>query len=109
MQRSRLLTVIATTVSLAAPLTAQTLDTSVVSAFRWRNVGPSNFMGRLSDVQGVPGPSKTIYVAAAAGGIFKSTNNGISWRPIFDDKEVASGGMIAIAPSDTNVVYVGTG
>src|ERR1700742_4551166 len=74
----------------AAPASAQGLDSSVVSAFRWRNVGPSNFMGRLSDVQGIPGPSKTLSVAAASGGIWKSTNFGISWRPVFDDQSVSA-------------------
>ena len=93
----------------AAPLAAQTLDSSVTSGFRWRNVGPSNFMGRLSDVQGIPSPSKTIYVATAAGGVWKSPNNGVTWRPIFDDKEISSAGMLAIAPSDTNIIYLGTG
>ena len=90
MHRSRLLTVVAgvAAVALAAPAPAQMLDSSVVTAFRWRNVGPSNFMGRVSDVQGIPGPSKTLYIASAAGGIWKSNNNGISWRPIFDDKDV---------------------
>ena len=91
------------------PLAAQALDSTTVSAFRWRNVGPSNFMGRLADVQGIPSPSKTIYVSAAAGGVWKSTNNGTTWRPIFDDKDVASGGMLAIAPTDTNIVWLGTG
>src|SRR4051812_4839965 len=106
MNRATLLSLSA--VLAAAPLAAQTLDTSVVNAFRWRNVGPSNFMGRLSDVQGIPG-SKTIYVAAAGGGIWKSINGGISWRPIFDDKDVAAFGMLAIAPSDTNTIYAGSG
>jgi photosystem II stability/assembly factor-like uncharacterized protein len=95
--------------AVAAPTPAQMLDSSVLSAFRWRNVGPSNFMGRVSDVQGIPGPSKTLYVAAAAGGIWKSNNNGITWRPIFDDKDVVSFGMLAIAPTDTNIIYAGTG
>ncbi|MEP6831751.1 MAG: hypothetical protein ABJB74_00095, partial [Gemmatimonas sp.] len=94
---------------LVAGLSAQALDSSVTSAFRWRNVGPSNFMGRLSDVQGIPSPSKTVYVSAAAGGIWKSMNNGISWRPIFDDKDVISMGMLAIAPTDTNIIWAGTG
>ena len=109
MQRSRFFTAVAAALVLSAPLSAQTLDSTVIAAFRWRNVGPSNFMGRLSDVQGIPSPSKTVYVAAAAGGVWKSINNGVSWRPIFDDKDVASAGMLAIAPSDTNVVYLGTG
>ena len=112
MQRSRVLTAVAgvaSALALAAPAAAQGLDSSAVAAFRWRNVGPSNFMGRVSDVQGIPSPSKTLYVAAAGGGIWKSTNFGITWRPIFDDKDVVAMGMLAIAPSDTNVIYAGTG
>ncbi len=112
MQRPRVLTAVAgvaAAVALAAPASAQMLDSSVVAAFKWRNVGPSNFMGRVSDVQGIPSPSKTLYIAAAGGGIWKSTNNGITWRPIFDDKDVVAMGMLAIAPSDTNVIYAGTG
>ncbi|HVX42160.1 MAG TPA: hypothetical protein VHB25_21545 [Gemmatimonadaceae bacterium] len=112
MQRSRLLTALAgvtAAVVLAVPASAQMLDSSVVAAFKWRNVGPSNFMGRVSDVEGIPSPSKTLYIAAAGGGIWKSTNNGLTWRPIFDDKDVVAMGMLAIAPSDTNVIYAGTG
>src|SRR6476660_6939268 len=76
MQRTRFVTAVTVAAMCAAPLpvSAQTLDSSVIAAFRWRNVGPSNFMGRLSDVQGIPGPSKTVYVTAAAGGIWKTTN-----------------------------------
>src|SRR5438046_1817729 len=84
---------------------AQSLDSSTVSGFRWRTVGPANFMGRTSDVVGIPGPSKTLFVAAAGGGIWKSTNNGVSWRPIFDDKDIIAMGMLAIAPSDTNTIW----
>jgi len=102
---------LAATLSLGAPLllAAQPLDSSTVAAMRWRNVGPANFMGRLSDVVGIPSPSKTVFVAAAAGGIWKSTNNGITWRPTFDDKRVISMGVLAIAPSDTMQVWAGTG
>src|SRR5437763_293513 len=112
MQRSRLIsaaTGAATALAIATTVSAQSLDSSVVGAFRWRQVGPSNFMGRLSDVQGIPSPSKTIYVSAAGGGIWKSQNNGQTWKPIFDDKDVISMGMLAIAPSDTNIVWAGTG
>jgi photosystem II stability/assembly factor-like uncharacterized protein len=111
MQRSRLLVVAVglAAIAIAAPASAQMLDSSVVAAFRWRNVGPSNFMGRVSDVQGIPSPSKTLYIASAGGGIWKSNNNGISWRPIFDDKDVVAMGMLAIAPTDTNIIYAGTG
>jgi photosystem II stability/assembly factor-like uncharacterized protein len=93
----------------AAPLGAQGLDSATLAGLRWRNVGPANFMGRVSDVAGIPGPSKTLFVAAAGGGIWKSTNNGQTWRPVFDDKRVISMGMLAIAPSDTMQVWAGTG
>src|SRR6185436_7070355 len=50
------------------------LDSTTIAGFRWRNVGPANTMGRISDVVGLPSPSKTFFAAAAAGGIWKSTN-----------------------------------
>ncbi len=81
------------------------LDSLTVAGHRWRTVGPANFMGRLSDVVGIPSPSKTVFIAAAAGGIWKSTNNGITWRPTFDDKRVISMGMLAIAPTDLFKLY----
>ncbi|AMW05880.1 WD40/YVTN/BNR-like repeat-containing protein [Gemmatimonas phototrophica] len=94
---------------LTSSLSAQALDSATVAGMRWRTVGPANFMGRLSDVVGIPSPSKTVFVAAAGGGIWKSTNNGITWRPTFDDKRIISMGMLAIAPSDTQQVWAGTG
>src|SRR6476469_852302 len=83
---------------LPGALSAQSLDSATVAGFRWRSVGPSNFMGRMTDVVGIPGPSKTVFVSAAAGGIWKTINNGVTWRPLFDDKNVASVGALAIAP-----------
>src|SRR5579862_7952503 len=112
MHRSRLTSVIAgaaASAALALPLFGQSLDSATVAGFRWRTVGPANFNGRVSDVQGIPGPSKTLFVAAAGGGIWKSMNNGITWRPVFDDKRVISMGMLAISPSDTQQVWAGTG
>ena len=111
MLRSPVLTSLSLVASalLAGDLSAQTLDSMTVAGLRWRNVGPANFMGRMSDVVGIPGPSKTLFVATAAGGIWKTMNNGITWRPVFDDKRVISMGMLAIAPSDTQQVWAGTG
>src|SRR3954470_2797480 len=111
MLRRRLLSLTAGTALLvvARVTSAQTLDSSTVAGFKWRTVGPANFMGRLSDVVGIPSPSKTMFVAAAGGGIWKTTNNGVTWRPVFDDKSVVAMGMLAIAPSDTNIVWAGTG
>ena len=78
------------------------VDSSTLAAFKWRLVGPANTMGRVSDVTGIPSPSKTLFVAAAGGGIWKSTNNGTTWRPVFDHERVVAMGMLAIAPSDTH-------
>ena len=95
----------------AAPISAQqnTIDSTLLSAIRWRPIGPANMGGRITDVEGIPSPSRTFYVAAAAGGIWKTINGGTTFRPVFDNERVASLGDLAIAPSDTNVVYVGTG
>ncbi len=105
----RLLAGVVVLVAFASAATAQTLDSVSIAGLRWRNVGNANFMGRLSDVVGIPGPSKTLFVAAAGGGIWKSQNNGLTWRPVFDDKRIISMGMLAIAPSDTMQIWAGTG
>ena len=92
----------------AGPASAQTLDSLTLNAMRWRTVGPANFEGRVTDIDGIPG-SATFFVAAAAGGVWKTTNGGITFRPTFDTYPCASTGAIAIAPSDTQTVYLGTG
>ncbi|GAC1649510.1 MAG: hypothetical protein NVS4B3_06710 [Gemmatimonadaceae bacterium] len=65
--------------------------------------------GRVTDVAGIPSPSKTFFVATAGGGIWKTMNAGTTFRPVFDGERVVSMGALAIAPSDTNVIYAGTG
>ena len=85
------------------------VDSATLAGMRWRQVGPANMSGRVTDVEGIPG-SKTFYFAAAAGGIWKTTNNGTTYQPVWrGDRGVISMGDIAIAPSDTNVIYAGTG
>jgi len=96
-----------TSTSAAAPL--GTIDSVTLAGFRWRSLGPANFGGRVADVAAIPSPSKTFYVATAAGGIWKTTNAGTTFRPIFDNQRVVSMGALAIAPSDTNQVWAGTG
>lgn len=88
---------------------AQTIDSATIAALRWRNVGSANTMGRVADVEGIPWPSRTLFVATAGGGLWKSTNFGTTFRPIFDNYGIASMGDLAIAPSDTNTLYLGTG
>jgi photosystem II stability/assembly factor-like uncharacterized protein len=76
----------------------------------WQSIGPSNHTGRMTsiavaDVQG----QRNIYVGAASGGVWKSANRGLTWRPIFEHEATASIGDVAVAPSNPNVVWVGTG
>ncbi|MHB1222986.1 MAG: WD40/YVTN/BNR-like repeat-containing protein [Gemmatimonadaceae bacterium] len=93
-----------------APATGATaIDSVTLAGMPWRQVGPANMGGRVTDVEGIPSPSRTFYVAAAAGGIWKTRNAGTTFQPVFYDQRVASMGDIAIAPSDTNTVYAGSG
>ena len=79
-----------------------------LAGLSYRLVGPPAG-GRVSRVAGVPGDPFTYYAATASGGVWKSEDGGVRWKPIFDDQPVSSIGSIAIAPSDPNVVYVGSG
>lgn len=85
------------------------LSETVLSSLEWRSIGPANMSGRVTDVEGIPSPSKTFYVASAAGGIWKTTNNGVTFRPLFQNERVVSLGDLAIAPSDTLQIWAGTG
>src|SRR5438128_505334 len=79
----------------------------VFGQLHWRFVGPMG--NRVTTVAGVPGNPLVYYAGAASGGIFKTVDGGIHWQPIFDGQPVASIGSIAVAPSDPNVVWAGTG
>ena len=109
MRLHRLLAACVGTAVLGTAVHAQAIDQAVIDGLRWRNIGPANMQGRVADVEGIPSPSRTFFVAAAAGGVWKTTNNGVTFRPVFDNYGVASLGDLAIAPSDTNVLYLGTG
>jgi photosystem II stability/assembly factor-like uncharacterized protein len=76
--------------------------------FRFRFVGP-RVGNRIAAASGVPSDPNTYYAGAASGGVWKSTDGGNRWEPIFDKQPVAAIGAIAVAPSDPNVVWVGTG
>ncbi|HEX6941097.1 MAG TPA: hypothetical protein VF158_16890 [Longimicrobiales bacterium] len=99
----------------AQPLHAQQdrdprpIEAVLLESLEWRSIGPANFGGRITDIEGIPSPSKTFFVAAATGGIWKTTNNGTTFRPVFDGHRVISMGDLAIAPSDTMQIWAGTG
>ena len=78
------------------------------TALKWRLIGPFRG-GRVLAVTGVSGEPNTYYFGAVAGGVWKTTDGGVNWEPIFDKQPIASIGAIAVAPSDPNVIYVGTG
>lgn len=82
---------------------------SVLDKLQWRCVGPANPGGRIDDVAVVESDPRIIYVATASGGLWKTINNGVTWKPIFDNQTTSSIGDVTVAPSDPDVVWVGTG
>ncbi len=87
----------------------QLLQQSPYKSLQWRLTGPDNRSGRSTDVAGVTGNPAIIYAAFATGGLWKSEDAGNSWKPLFDKEATQSIGNIALAPSDPNTLYVGTG
>ncbi len=95
-------------VAKSAPKSAQDKPFDPYQALTLRQIGPA-VGGRITSVTGVIQDSNVFYAAAAQGGVWKSTNGGLNWEPIFDDQDTQSIGAIAVAPSDPNVLYVGSG
>jgi len=83
------------------------ISPDLYKALKYRYIGPIG--NRVSAVVGVPGQPNVYYAGAASGGIFKSTDGGVHWQPIFDGQPVASIGALAVATSDPNVIWAGTG
>src|SRR6266576_5911760 len=92
----------------ASATPAPQVDPKLFSGMRWRQVGPFRG-GRALAIEGVLGEPNTWYFGAVAGGVWKTTDGGANWIPLFDKQDISSIGAIAVAPSDHNVIYAGTG
>ena len=85
------------------------INASAYKKLQWRNVGPDNISGRCTDVWGISGNKNIVYAAFATGGLWKTEDAGKTWLPLFDKQATQSIGNMAIAPSNNNIIYVGTG
>jgi photosystem II stability/assembly factor-like uncharacterized protein len=87
----------------------QANPTDKFKALEFREIGPAVMGGRIDDVAVVESNPNIVFLGVASGGVWKTTNNGTTWQPVFDKEAVSTIGDIAIAPSDPSVVWVGTG
>jgi len=92
----------------SSPTPVGAVDEKLFKGMQWRQIGPFRG-GRALTIEGVPGEPDTYYFGAVAGGVWKTTDGGANWKPLFDKEPISSIGAIAIAPSDHNVIYAGTG
>src|SRR5579863_6317949 len=95
-------------VLVALPVAAQTVSPQLFNSMQWRLIGPFR-AGRAVAVSGVPGDGATFYFGSVDGGVWKTTDAGTIWKPIFDKQPVASIGALAVSASNPNVIYAGTG
>jgi photosystem II stability/assembly factor-like uncharacterized protein len=99
---------VAILLSVTLPIAAQQYDPKLFNDMRWRCIGPFR-AGRTVAISGVPHQPNVFYMAAVNGGVWKTTDFGNTWFPIFDSQTSGSVGALAVAPSDPNIIYVGSG
>ncbi|MEM6396460.1 MAG: hypothetical protein AAF741_08940 [Bacteroidota bacterium] len=89
--------------------TAQTIDTEIFKNYTPRNIGPAGMSGRVTSIDVNPDDTDIIYAGTASGGLWRSTNGGTNWEPIFDDQRVLSIGAVAVSDANPAIVWAGTG
>ena len=94
--------------AVVVPAVAVDIDSYTFGGLRARSIGPAVMSGRIASIDAVAGETTTIYVGAASGGVWKSSDGGVTFKPIFDDY-TQSIGAVRVAPSDPSVIWVGTG
>jgi photosystem II stability/assembly factor-like uncharacterized protein len=92
-----------------APVAAPRLESRLLAGLQWRNIGPAVLGGRTVDFAVASDNADIIYAATATGGVWKTTNRGATWDPVFEREGTASVGAVAVAPTNPNIVWVGTG
>ncbi|HZN02050.1 MAG TPA: hypothetical protein VFD06_00535, partial [Candidatus Polarisedimenticolia bacterium] len=108
MRRVALLLALAASLASAASASAAEVPPGDYAALRWRLLGPFR-AGWALVAAGIPGDATTFYFGAADGGVWKTNDAGVTWKPLFNDQGSASIGALAIAPSNPKVIWVGTG
>ncbi len=90
-------------------INAQQVDTALFHGMRVRSIGPAGMSGRIASIDAVEPDHNIIFIGTATGGVWKSNNSGIDWKPVFDNEPVSSIGAVAIYQANPNIVWVGTG
>lgn len=85
------------------------LDSKLFSGMKARSIGPAGMSGRIADIQAVVANPDVVYVGVSIGGVWKTTNGGMTWKPIFDEQPVAAVGAVAVYQANPSIVWVGTG
>ena len=93
----------------STPVAKSAFDETALTGLKFRSIGPAQASGRISDFAVNPDNSKEYYVAVSSGGVWKTTNSGTTYSPIFDGEGSYSIGCVTLDPNNSNVVWVGTG